>query len=124
VVVLDLDHFKEVNDVHGHEEGDRTLRALASRMRSATRSSDLIARVGGEEFAWLLPGTRAAGAHALADRLRRIVGSEPFGVAGIRTISAGVAELGGDDDPAALLRAADARLYTAKSSGRDRVIAA
>ena len=73
VAVLDLDHFKEVNDRHGHEEGDRTLRTLAARMRSATRASDVIARVGGEEFAWLLPATTAEGARALAERLRRII---------------------------------------------------
>ncbi len=122
VVVLDLDHFKEVNDRHGHEEGDRTLRTLAARMRSATRASDVIARIGGEEFAWLLPATGVEGARALADRLRGIIAAEPFGVAGTRTISGGVAELGPTDDGAALLRAADARLYTAKSSGRDRVV--
>ncbi len=124
VAVLDLDHFKEVNDRHGHEEGDRTLRTLAARMRSATRASDVIARVGGEEFAWLLPATTAEGARALAERLRRIIAEEPFGIAGTRTISGGVAELGPGDDGAGLLRAADARLYAAKSSGRDRVVAA
>ena len=124
VVVLDLDHFKEVNDRHGHEEGDRTLRTLAARMRSSTRASDVIARIGGEEFAWLLPGTAVEGARALADRLRRIIAAEPFGVAGTRTISGGVAELGPGGDGAELLRAADARLYAAKSSGRDRVVAA
>ena len=124
VVVLDLDHFKEVNDRHGHEEGDRTLRTLAARMRSSTRASDVIARIGGEEFAWLLPGTAVEGARALADRLRRIIAAEPFGVAGTRTISGGVAELGPGGDGAGLLRAADARLYAAKSSGRDRVVAA
>jgi diguanylate cyclase (GGDEF)-like protein/PAS domain S-box-containing protein len=123
VVVLDLDHFKEVNDRHGHEEGDRTLQALAARMRSATRASDVIARIGGEEFAWLLPDTPAEGAHALAERLRGIVAAEPFGIAGTRTISGGVAELGPGDDGAALLRAADARLYAAKARGRDRVVA-
>ncbi|MGE0028261.1 MAG: diguanylate cyclase [Thermoleophilia bacterium] len=124
VVVLDLDHFKEVNDRHGHEEGDRTLRTLAARMRSATRASDVIARIGGEEFAWLLPATGVEGARALADRLRGIIAAEPFGVAGTRTISGGVAELGPRDDGASLLRAADTRLYAAKTSGRDRVVAA
>jgi diguanylate cyclase (GGDEF)-like protein/PAS domain S-box-containing protein len=123
VVVLDLDHFKEVNDRHGHEEGDRALRTLAERMRAATRASDVIARIGGEEFAWLLPGTPAEGAHAMAERLRGVVAAEPFGIAGTRTISGGVAELGPGDDGAALLRAADMRLYAAKSSGRDRVLA-
>jgi diguanylate cyclase (GGDEF)-like protein len=83
----------------------------------------VIARVGGEEFAWLLPGTDIAGARALAERLRTIIAAEPFGVAGIRTISGGVAELGPHDDAAGLLRAADTRLYAAKASGRNRVAA-
>ncbi|HTI35573.1 MAG TPA: diguanylate cyclase [Miltoncostaea sp.] len=123
VVVLDMDHFKLVNDVHGHEEGDRTLRSLATRMRGATRASDLIARIGGEEFAWLLPATGIDGARVLAERLRRTVAVEPFGAAGPRTISGGVAELAPDDDGASLLRRADARLYAAKAAGRDRVLA-
>jgi diguanylate cyclase (GGDEF)-like protein/PAS domain S-box-containing protein len=123
VVVLDLDHFKEVNDLHGHETGDLTLRQLAERMRASTRATDVIARLGGEEFAWLLPATDAEGARALADRLRRLIAGTPFGIAGTRTISGGVAQLGTGDDGAALLRAADARLYAAKASGRDRVLA-
>ncbi|HTI32518.1 MAG TPA: diguanylate cyclase, partial [Miltoncostaea sp.] len=124
VVVLDMDHFKEVNDRHGHEEGDRTLATLAARMRSTTRASDMIARIGGEEFAWLLPATDSDGAEVLAERLRGVIAAEPFGAAGTRTISGGVAALGPDDDALALLRRADARLYAAKAAGRDRVVAA
>jgi diguanylate cyclase (GGDEF)-like protein/PAS domain S-box-containing protein len=122
LVALDLDHFKDVNDVHGHEVGDAVLRELAGRMRAAARASDVIARIGGEEFAWLLPGTTARQARAAAERLRAEVEATPFGVAGVRTLSAGVAQLAGDDDRGRLVRRADALLYAAKRAGRNRVV--
>jgi diguanylate cyclase (GGDEF)-like protein/PAS domain S-box-containing protein len=122
LVALDLDHFKDVNDTFGHDVGDAVLRELAVRMRAAARAADVVARVGGEEFAWLLPGCTARQAHAAAERLRAAVETTPFGVAGVRTLSAGVAQLAGGDDRGGLVRRADALLYVAKRDGRNRVM--
>jgi two-component system, cell cycle response regulator len=125
VVALDVDHFKRVNDAHGHAAGDAVLRELAARARAALREGDLLARVGGEELAALLPGEPLEGAADAAERLRAAVAAAPFaaGTAALPvTISAGCAALEpGDRDGGALLARADARLYEAKRSGRNRV---
>lgn len=124
VVMLDVDHFKRINDTHGHERGDAVLVELASRLRSTLRASDLAYRVGGEEFVLLLPGRDVDDAVRVAERVRRAVAAAP--VAGLPvTVSAGVAVTRGDAGTlAALLRDADRALYAAKAAGRDRVLAA
>jgi diguanylate cyclase (GGDEF)-like protein/PAS domain S-box-containing protein len=115
VAMLDLDFFKKYNDRNGHLAGDRLLRAAAAVWQSTLRSSDVLARWGGEEFALMLPGCDGAGAARLIERLR---GTLPDGV----TFSAGVATSDGRTAPRALVDAADQALYSAKANGRDRVV--
>jgi len=122
LVALDLDHFKRVNDTHGHQVGDDVLRELASRMREGARREDVTARVGGEEFAWLLPEADLDAAALAAERLRRRVADQPFPAAGRLTASIGVAALEVGEGPADLLRRADEGLYRAKAGGRDRCV--
>ena len=122
VVVLDLDHFKAVNDVHGHQRGDEVLTALGHRIRRQLRAFDLAFRVGGEEFVLLVPGGTPDQTRALADRLLDAVRREPL--AGLPvTMSAGVATSGPGElfDYDVLFTRADAALYAAKRDGRDRV---
>jgi diguanylate cyclase (GGDEF)-like protein/PAS domain S-box-containing protein len=114
VAMLDLDHFKAYNDQRGHLAGDRLLRAAAASWQQHLRSTDVLARWGGEEFALLLPGCSADQATALIERLR---GTLPDDV----TFSAGVSAGDGTTAPRTLVDAADQALYHAKSSGRDRV---
>jgi diguanylate cyclase (GGDEF)-like protein len=124
LVALDVDRFKAVNDGHGHPAGDAVLRELAARARAAARAGDLAARVGGEEFALLLPGAPLAGAVELAERLRAAIAAAPVDVGIARlsvTASLGCATLAPGERPEALLARADARLYEAKRDGRDRV---
>jgi diguanylate cyclase (GGDEF)-like protein len=126
-VMLDLDHFKGINDRYGHAVGDRVLVAAADAFRSSLRTADVIARWGGEEFALLLPQTNLTGAQAVAERCRRALEEATITAEGARirvTVSVGVAGLrgGGVDSPDALMRSADAALYEAKHSGRNRVV--
>ncbi|WP_295375540.1 diguanylate cyclase [uncultured Pseudacidovorax sp.] len=123
VVLLDIDFFKQVNDRFGHNVGDAHLRQLAGLMAEGLRPEDLACRIGGEEFALLLPGTALTEAVAIAESLRRRAAESaaPDGQAG--TLSLGVAEWQGpDDDVEAVLRTADERLYAAKAQGRNRVV--
>ena len=120
LVLLDLDHFKRVNDAHGHQVGDAALTEVGRRLLASARAGDLMARVGGEEFAWLLPATDAAGAASLAERARLGVEALPFPDVGGLTASLGVAELGTVDDGQALFRNADLALIWTKLSGRNR----
>jgi diguanylate cyclase (GGDEF)-like protein len=121
VVILDIDHFKRVNDTWGHQVGDDVLVEFARRLQSQARGSDLVARIGGEEFAWLLADAPAAGARDAAERLRRYVAAQPFPTFGVATFSAGVADVSiAGCEPSELLRVADEALYQAKQSGRDR----
>ena len=123
VVLLDLDHFKEVNDRHGHPVGDGVLREVASRLTRIVRAGEYIGRIGGEEFGWVLPGATAPGARAAAERARQAVGGTPFECAGTVTLSAGVCELDAEaSDAASLYDHADQALYEAKRGGRDRVV--
>jgi diguanylate cyclase (GGDEF)-like protein len=118
LLVLDLDHFKAVNDTHGHEIGDRVLQEFASRAAAALRRGDLLARVGGEEFVAVLPGADAAAASAVADRILEATRRRAFTDRELRvTVSIGIAS-GPQTEP--LLARADLALYSAKNGGRDR----
>jgi diguanylate cyclase (GGDEF)-like protein/hemerythrin-like metal-binding protein len=121
VVLLDLDHFKQVNDRHGHAGGDQVLVGAAHLFAERVRESDLVARWGGEEFAVVTPMTDAAGAVRLAEKLRGLLEVEPHGRVGPVTASFGVAELRADDTVQTMLRRADAALYEAKAAGRNLV---
>ena len=124
-ILADVDHFKAVNDNHGHAVGDEVLRTIGARLREGTGEPGLVGRYGGEEFAVLLPGTDLAGARELAHALRRAVSQQPIASeAGPLelTISMGVAECPADGHTlGTLLKRADDRLYEAKGAGRDRV---
>lgn len=125
VLMLDVDHFKEVNDGHGHDAGDRVLVCLGEVLRSSVRSCDGAFRYGGEELTVVAPETGPAGAFALAQRIRRAFEESSAGAssAGAQTLSVGVASLRQLDEQAGaadLLGAADAALYRAKHEGRDR----
>jgi two-component system cell cycle response regulator len=128
LLMFDIDHFKRVNDTHGHDAGDDVLRELAARTLNSVRSVDLVARQGGEEFVVVMPETDLAIAAAVAERLRAAVAREPFTVkAGGQklsvTISIGVtAAVTGGDDREKILKRADIALYTAKNQGRNRVV--
>ena len=123
VVLLDLDCFKEVNDTHGHDIGDRVLVEVADRLTAAVRDADLVGRWGGEEFLLLAPHTDHPAACALAERCREAISRSSMQAGDVTvTASFGVATLGPDDDARSLMRRADLALYTAKSEGRDRVV--
>jgi diguanylate cyclase (GGDEF)-like protein len=125
LVMLDIDHFKDLNDSHGHPAGDAVLIALAHSLRDQVRAGDLACRWGGEEFALVLPNMPLAAAMARADTLRaRFAARRPAtgGISLAATLSAGVAAFPEHaTTPAALVAAADAALYRAKGEGRDRV---
>ena len=129
LLVIDIDHFKQVNDSFGHGVGDEVLREFAVRLASNVRAIDLAVRFGGEEFVVVMPDTELAYAHRIAERIRRQVAGSPFRVlAGEElltvTISIGVAaSLGEGDTPQTLIRRADEAMYEAKDRGRNRVIA-
>lgn len=127
LLMVDLDHFKRINDRWGHQCGDEVLGTVAERIGTQLRDSDVLARYGGEEFAILLPDTPLAGAKKAAERVRAVVGSDPVmtraGDVSV-TVSVGVAEASGDQlaRPSELVSRADAALYEAKRAGRDRVV--
>lgn len=121
LVMLDVDHFKAFNDVHGHLAGDDALRAVASALTEASRAYDLVARYGGEEFAVILSGTTSEQAGLAAERLRRGV-EEVTDIAGPVTASVGVSSTEVHADAGGLLGAADAALYAAKRAGRNCVV--
>ena len=124
VLVLDIDHFKAVNDSYGHETGDRVLCEVAKVLSGTVRSSDLVARVGGEEFLVILPGADLQGAVRCAEALRSAVAQlQPPGLPSV-TVSVGAASLVGEMAADDLVRQADGLLYAAKNAGRNRVEAA
>jgi len=125
-LIFDIDHFKSVNDTFGHQAGDQVLQAVAEAARSTLREVDVFGRLGGEEFAGILPQTGLSQAAAVAERLRLRVRAADHGVPGLGpvTVSVGVAELVPGDGVDDLLAAADQALYRAKREGRDRVRAA
>lgn len=128
LMILDIDHFKRVNDTYGHDAGDSILKTFAARIRNVIRNSDLICRLGGEEFAVLMPDTTLEVGTRVAERVRRSIDSAPFALAIGRppvpvTVSIGLAERGAIADVDALMRRADAALYRSKGAGRNRVTA-
>jgi two-component system cell cycle response regulator len=125
VLLIDLDHFKRVNDTHGHAVGDQVLRGFVERVRMATRRVDLLVRRGGEEFVLIMPATTAREASIIAERVRGQVSERPIEVGEARvqqTASIGVATWDGRETPQALEKRADAAMYVAKEEGRDRVV--
>jgi two-component system cell cycle response regulator len=129
VLLIDIDHFKAVNDSHGHDAGDAVLREFATRIRRDTRGIDLACRLGGEEFVVVMPDCDLAKACQVGERLRQCIEVAPFEVGGKVgllqiTASVGVAALEFDDDaPEHMLKRADEALYCAKRDGRNRVVA-
>lgn len=129
VLLLDIDHFKSVNDSFGHDAGDQVLQEFAVRLATNVRAVDLPCRMGGEEFVVVMPGTGLEDARRIADRIRRDIASTPFRVMDGRellsvTVSVGVAaSLAEGDTPEALMKRADEGVYEAKARGRDQVIA-
>jgi diguanylate cyclase (GGDEF)-like protein len=132
LALVDIDHFKIVNDTFGHLVGDRALRSIARTFRIFLREYDLVGRFGGEEFALLLPHTMALDAYGIAERIRDHIASSALDVGNLPeggqvrvTVSMGVAALGGPWDSGTqitdLLAAADRALYRAKWAGRDQV---
>ena len=121
VIIADLDHFKDVNDTHGHAHGDRVLREVTARLQARVRDSDLTARWGGEELLVVAPGIDLREATALAERCRRALAEEPVAGLGI-TATLGVAEFTPEDDRDSLLARADRQLYAGKAAGRNRVV--
>ncbi|MET3604693.1 diguanylate cyclase (GGDEF)-like protein [Sphaerotilus sulfidivorans] len=121
LVMIDIDHFKRINDRHGHAAGDGVLREVAARLRRQMRGADLLGRLGGEEFALLLPATDLAGALAQAELARQALRREPMAIAGTVTASFGVAQWDGSESAADWLHRADLALYQAKRCGRDQV---
>lgn len=130
LMMLDIDHFKAVNDRYGHDAGDHVLKTLAQRIRSVLRRSDSICRYGGEEFIVLLPDTSLAAGRVIAERVRAAIEAAAFSLdaAGDQTIpvtiSIGLAARGDDANAEALLRQADKALYASKTAGRNRVTTA
>lgn len=129
VLLVDIDHFKRVNDTAGHEVGDQVLREVAQRMTAVVRTEDVLGRWGGEEFLLLCPWTDLTGAQVLAERLRTAVCAEPVpgghGADLAVTVSIGGAVVAGPGDVERrelVLRTADERLYAAKAAGRDRAV--
>jgi len=123
VIVIDIDHFKQVNDTHGHEVGDQVIQFAGQLMRRVSRSDDLLCRVGGEEFMMLLPDTSLETAAQVAERLRRCFAQEPSPTGEPISISAGVACWHGGGSLSSALTRADEALYQAKRSGRNRIVA-
>jgi diguanylate cyclase (GGDEF)-like protein len=124
LIVFDLDDFKEVNDRIGHLAGDSVLAEAAERVRDVVRSADIACRVGGDEFAVILPESSLGDADQLYRRIQAAVSSRPISQIGKLYLSAGVAELRPEDDAVTLFQRADEALYRAKDAGKGRVVAA
>ena len=125
VILIDIDHFKSVNDKFGHMAGDTVLREVARRLRAGVRPYDCIGRYGGEEFVVLAPGCNLENTKALAERFRASIAAEPINDAAISitiTASLGVSSAGANRTADQILKAADDALYAAKAKGRNRVV--
>ncbi len=126
-VTIDLDHFKQINDRHGHRAGDEVLKAFVNLVKRTLRPSDFAGRIGGEEFALILPDTAIEGAKMVAERLRNLTEREVVWFAGTHirfTVSLGVAQYGPDGNTyGSVIETADTRMYRAKQAGRNRAVA-
>jgi diguanylate cyclase (GGDEF)-like protein len=122
VAMIDVDHFKLINDAHGHQVGDSVLRGVASGLRRGTRVTDVVGRVGGEEFCVLLPETALFEAIQFGEKIRAIIASEPIEGLPV-TVSVGIASMphSAFASPDEIVYAADQALYRAKNRGRNRV---
>jgi diguanylate cyclase (GGDEF)-like protein len=123
LIVLDLDDFKAINDRIGHLAGDAVISESAERVRDVVRSADIACRVGGDEFAVIMPESTLADADQLYRRLQSAVSARPIGPAGRLSFSAGVAEVTPQDDPTIFFERADEALYRAKERGKAQVVA-
>jgi diguanylate cyclase (GGDEF)-like protein len=121
VILIDIDHFKQVNDQHGHQTGDQVLVAVAEILRTGTRAIDFVGRWGGEEFLIVCPHTDTAGAIRLAETLRQTIQDHRFPVVTQKTASFGVASFRQDDTVKEIVARADTALYAAKAAGRNKV---
>lgn len=127
LVIIDIDHFKTINDTYGHPSGDRVLEEIAARLRNSIRTSDFLARIGGEEFAVLLPTASAEGALVGAERLRKSIEAAPFRIESGQipvTASLGVGLAADGETSEALYARVDRALYAAKNGGRNRSVMA
>ncbi|MGB4497176.1 MAG: GGDEF domain-containing protein [Methylococcaceae bacterium] len=122
VILIDIDHFKQVNDAHGHNTGDSVLIFMAQILKENVRNSDILGRWGGEEFLIILPQTNAQQAFELAEKIRKTVESAKFPVVNHKTISVGVTQYCSDDSVIELIERADGGLYDAKNTGRNKVV--
>lgn len=127
ILMIDVDHFKSINDTHGHDKGDQVLREIAKTLQTICRETDMIYRYGGEEFLVILRNTNTQGAHIIAERLRQQVAKSPINIRGgviCPTVSIGISSLhqGCKEKSAALLKRADKALYKAKAAGRNCVM--
>ena len=121
LIMFDVDHFKHINDRWCHQCGDNVLKSLCTRIRSATRKTDLLCRTGGEEFALICPDSQLNDTRLLAEKLRALISNLPFDDIGQATCSFGVATWIPSESFDAFIRRADTAMYSAKSSGRDQV---
>jgi diguanylate cyclase (GGDEF)-like protein len=125
LIIVDIDHFKKINDSHGHPFGDVVLKRVATHLRDMLRNYDIIGRIGGEEFMVITPGLDLAEAVLLAERLRQAIASERITEGGVLvkvTVSAGVATMADEDDSVqSLIKRTDIALYRAKKEGRNQV---
>jgi diguanylate cyclase (GGDEF)-like protein len=123
LAMIDVDHFKQINDTHGHDTGDRVLKVLATTLQGSVRRDDLVCRFGGEEFVLVLPGTDIGRAAEVVEQVRAELprAAAKAGVPAV-TVSVGIVDQGFGADAEGILRAADELLYQAKRDGRDRVI--
>jgi diguanylate cyclase len=122
LLLADVDQLKRINDSHGHPAGDAAIRHVAAALKRARRETDVAARLGGEEFALILPGTNLPGAVQVAERIRSFLEASEVPGVGTVTVSIGVATCPEDgSDETVVMRAADDRLYAAKTNGRNQV---
>ncbi|MFG1465944.1 GGDEF domain-containing protein [Xanthobacter sp. DSM 24535] len=121
VIVLDLDHFKQINDTYGHAMGDEVIRSFADLLKRSVPAASLVARIGGEEFAVLLERTSAGRAKLIAETIRLAVEQNPDEILPQATVSAGVADISSNESCGEAIRRADLALYEAKATGRNRV---
>ena len=122
LIIIDVDHFKSVNDTYGHQVGDTVLKEVANILRTVSRGSDVVGRWGGEEFLIILPNTNLAGALVAAEKIRTAIEEHSFSVAGKKTASLGVSEFLVEETEDAFIERADQALYRAKTGGRNQVV--